>query len=141
MHEIEEEEEEEEKYEPQLEGKLQAWENLLRSQARPVPKCPQESPVDSWQLSSSKVLKALEDFKKANGPTLPPPLTHNPQNPTAILSCQCSKWLKPTVGPMNAESQWLMDGLNAVYIFKLSGLCSNPKPNSTSQSYGNPQLP
>lgn len=67
MHEIEEEEEEEEKYEPQLEGKLQAWENLLRSQARPVPKCPQESPVDSWQLSTSKVLKALEDFKKANG--------------------------------------------------------------------------
>ena len=64
MHEIEEEEE---KYEPQPEGKLQAWENLLRSQARPVPKCPQESPVDSWQLSTSKVLKALEDFKKANG--------------------------------------------------------------------------
>ena len=53
----------------------------------------------------------------------------------------CSKWLKPTVGPMNAESQWLMDGLNAIYIFKLSGLRSNPKPNSTSQSYGNPQLP
>ena len=60
IHEIEEEEE---KYEPQPEGKLQAWENLLRSQARPVPKCPQELQVESCQ----KVLKALEDFKESNG--------------------------------------------------------------------------
>ena len=63
IHEIEEEEENEEKYEPQSEGKLQAWENLLRSQARPVPKCPQELQVESCQ----KVLKALENFKESNG--------------------------------------------------------------------------
>ena len=64
IHEIEEEEEEEEeKYEPQPEAKLQAWENLLRSQARPVPKCQEDLQVVSCQ----KVLKALEDFKQANG--------------------------------------------------------------------------
>ena len=61
IHEIEEEKQE--KYEPQPEGKLQAWENLLKSQARPAPKCPQNLQIESCQT----VLKALEDFKKSNG--------------------------------------------------------------------------